>query len=47
MLVQGTITISDKGARQKFMNYINDKYGFYQKRRKTPPFRAGDIRRVL
>lgn len=29
MLVQGTITISDKGARQKFMNYINDKYGFY------------------
>ena len=29
MLVQGTITISDKGARQKFMNYISDKYGFY------------------
>lgn len=29
MLVQRPITISDKGARQKFMNYINDKYGFY------------------
>ena len=27
--MQGIITISDKGARQKFMNYINNKYGFY------------------